>query len=307
MNKTSITFFGTHEFACSILQGLIDDPAFDVSKVVTQPDKPVGRKKELTPSPVKNLALSYGIAIESPNSLKNFDVSAFDTPLAVVAQYGKIIPQAILDAFAKGVINVHTSLLPKYRGASPIQSALIDGAGKTGVTIMQMDAGMDTGPILSKQKVIIDPDITYPELDRQLAIVGSRLLCETLPGFLSGEITPKEQDESEATTCSLLSRDDGEILWQDMNAKQVYNRYRGLTPWPGIWTQIHGKRLKLLEIRRSKTELKPGEIQLENKQFLIGCVSGSIKVLSAQLEGKQPMDAETFANGFSGLNGHIIH
>lgn len=305
MNATPITFFGTHQFACTILQGLIDDPLFEVTLVITQPDKPVGRKKEMTPSPVKLLAQDHDIQVETPISLKKYTLED-PSPLAVVAQYGKIIPQSILDAFPKGVINTHTSLLPKYRGASPIQSALVDGKKKTGVTIMVMDAGMDTGPLLSKQKVIIDKDITYPELDAQLALVGSVLLRETLTKYISGEITPQPQENDQATTCKLLSRDDGKIVWQDMTALDVYNRYRGLTPWPGIWTLLDGKRLKLLTVKPTKKTLQPGEIEYRNNTMYIGCKEGAVQVFQLQLEGKKAMDGESFANGFGQYSGIIV-
>jgi methionyl-tRNA formyltransferase len=173
-----LVFFGTHEFAATILGGLLDNPLFEVCLVITQPDRPVGRKQELHPSPVKLLAQKYNIPIEQPSSLKSYQLSAMSFELGIVAQYGLLIPKHVLDSFPLGVINVHTSLLPKYRGASPIQSALINGETETGVTIMKMDQGLDTGPIILQKKTTIDPDETYTHIDKKLASLGTLALNE---------------------------------------------------------------------------------------------------------------------------------
>lgn len=295
-----IVFFGTHAFAATILAGLVACPLFDVALVVTQPDKPVGRKKVLTPPPVKVFAQAHGIPVHQPVSLKKdtTDYSTFD--LAVVAQYGKIIPEHIVNAPTHGTLNTHTSLLPKYRGASPIQTALMHGELHTGVTIMKMDAGMDTGPVLLQKHVDIYPDETYGELDARLAPVARDALIEAIPAYVSGTRIPQPQDDHAATACRLLTREDGRVDWKK-SAQDVYNQYRGLTPWPGIWTEISGKRLKLLEIRPSTVHYAPGTFHRKGHRLFMGCKDGSIEVFRLQLEGKEPMDAQTFLNGFASL------
>ncbi|MFH0857367.1 MAG: methionyl-tRNA formyltransferase, partial [Candidatus Magasanikbacteria bacterium] len=236
--KIPLIFFGTHEFAKTILEGLLQSPLYDVELVVTQPDQPVGRKKIMTAPPVKILAEKNNIPVVQPETLKNYIFQNKKSSIGVVAQYGKIIPQSVLDQFELGLINTHTSLLPKYRGASPIQSALMNGETETGVSIMLLDEGMDTGPLLAQKSVDILPDETYLELDTKLAIIASELLLSTIEPYVRGKIKPQPQENTEATPCRLLSRDDGRIDWKSMNATEIYNQYRGLTPWPGVWTTL---------------------------------------------------------------------
>ncbi len=295
--RYSTIFFGTHEFAATILQALIDDPKIIVDLVVTQPDKPVGRKQELQKPPIKILAEKHNLTVIQPESLKNFQTANHIFHIGVTAQYGKIIPQSVLDLPKHGILNVHTSLLPKYRGASPIQSALINGETETGVTIMKMEAGLDTGPILIQQKISIDPDDTYLNLDHKLAPIGAKALLEALPAYIEGTLQPQAQDETKATHCKQLSRDDGQIDWQKTTA-ELYNLYRGLTPWPGIWTTWNEKRLKLLTIRPSTKQIPPGKVMAENKHLFIGTADSSIEVLQLQLEGKSAMDPATFLSGY---------
>jgi methionyl-tRNA formyltransferase len=223
----------------------------------------------------------------------------------VVAQYGLIIPQHILDAFPKGMINVHGSLLPAYRGASPIQAALMAGEKTTGVTIMIMDAQVDHGPILAQTSVAVDPNDTFTTLAQTMAAAGSKTLLDTLPKYLAGEITPQEQDHAKATFTKLLSKDDGKIDFTK-SAETIYNLYRGLTPWPGIWCTWNEKRLKLLKIRPSEKNLPAGEACIENKRIYIGCGQNSIEILELQLEGKTTMTAEVFANGYQNFNKTVL-
>ncbi len=307
MQKIKIIFFGTHDFAVTILQGLIDSPLFDIQLIITQPDKPVGRKKILTPPPVKILAQKYGIKVEQPESLKTFDFTDFKDfiDLGICAQYGLLIPEQVLNAPTYGTLNTHTSLLPKYRGASPIQSALINGEVETGVTIMKMDKGLDTGPILAQKMLEIAPDDTYTDLDNKLSNIGLLTLLETIPDYISGELKPKEQDNSQASTCKQFTRDDGQIKWEK-TAKEIYNQYRGLTPWPGVWTTLGNKRLKLLKIKPANLELKPGLVKIENEKICIGTSNKSIEILELQLEGKQKMDAKQFLNGYTNLNDSML-
>ncbi len=297
-------FFGTHQFAVSILQSLINNPQISLELVITQPDKPVGRKKVLTPSPVKVLAEQHGIPVETPKGLKKYQLPE-ELDLGITAQYGLMIREHILDAPRHGILNVHTSLLPKYRGASPIQTALMHGETVTGVTIMKMDIGMDTGPILLQKQLDILPDETYLELDARLAEIGAAALAEAIPGYTDGTLQPQAQDDSLATPCSLLSREDGKVDWNS-SANEIYNRYRGLTPWPGIWTTWNDTTLKLLSVKPSNASLKPGEVAWQDKQLLIGCGDGSLEILELQLAGSKAMDAASFVNGNNDFTHEIL-
>ncbi len=305
MNKTKIVFFGTHNFAATILQGLFDHPGIEVVGVVTQPDKPAGRKKVMTSPPVKVLANSLGLHVEQPASLKDYELEIKRWDLGVTAQYGLLIPKSILDLPKRGMINVHTSLLPKYRGASPIQSAIINGEIETGVTIMMMDVGLDTGLILLQKSVIIGKDDTYVTLDEKLAEIGSQALLLAIPEYINGDIEPYPQDESLATHCKQFTRDDGKIDWS-RSASDIFNQYRGLTPWPGVWSTLDRKRLKLLDIKVSDEKVDSGKISIVENKMFIGSESGSIEVIELQLEGKKAMDVKTFLKGNSQINGSVL-
>ena len=289
-------FFGTHHFATHILQALIDDPTICIDVVITQPDKPVGRKKVMTAPPVKILAEKHGITVDQPSTLKIYELPT-EIDLGITAQYGLLVPQHILDTPKKGILNVHTSLLPKYRGASPIQSALIAGDTTTGVTIMRMGVGLDTGPILKQEEISIETHDTYLQLDEKLAQRAAPLLLETISGYMTGEITPQEQDDALATHCKQFKREDGRINWQE-TTKTIYNQYRGLTPWPGIFTTLDDKRLKLLNIKPGEQNIAPGVLHMEDNNIFIGTTDGSIEIIELQIEGKQAMEASVFASGY---------
>ncbi len=295
--KIQTVFFGTHTFAATILQGLIDSGMFDIQLVITQPDRPVGRKQELQKSPVKLLAEKHGLKIAQPASLKTFDFTDF-MDLGIVAQYGLIIPQRVLDLPKMGIINVHTSLLPKYRGASPIQTALMNGETQTGVTIMKMDAGLDTGPIILQKTLDIAQNDTYTTLDQKMAEIAISGLLEAIPQYISGALQPVPQDNSKATFTKQLTREDGRVDWQK-TAQETYNRWRGLTPWPGVWTdELGDKRMKLLKIVPIDQTLTPGRLEIRDKEIVIGTKKGSIKILELQVEGKSKQTARVFINGY---------
>jgi len=304
MDPIRIAFFGTHTFGASILKALHENEYTDVTLVVTQPDRAVGRKQELQPPPVKLCAQQLGLTVDQPESLKRISLEQ-DFDLFVVAQYGLLIPEHVLEYPKHGTINVHTSLLPKYRGASPIQQAILNGDKTTGVTIMRMDEGLDTGPILIQKEINIDPDETYLELDAKLAKEAEILLKLSISGIISGEIKPTPQDSTKATTCSKISKEDGHINWSD-STQNIYNRFRAFTPWPGIWTTINGKRLKLLSIRPSELVCPSGKMVMENGTLYIGTHDASILVSELQLEGKKPMDAASFINGYGTFNSTIL-
>ncbi len=292
-----LVFFGTHDFAKTILQSLIDAGCV-VELVVTQPDRPVGRKQEMQKPATKILAEQYGISVFQPEKLKDQKIEmSKDCQFAVCAQYGAIIPQSVLDLFPLGIINVHTSLLPKYRGASPIQSALRNGETQTGVTIMKMDKGMDTGAILSQNTIEIFPDETYPQLDARMAELGATLLNTTLPLYLNGSLIPEEQDHTQATGCKMISREDGKIDWNKTTA-EIYNMYRAYTPWPGIWTMWGDKRLKLLAIRPPERKNSPGKAVVDGSRLFIGSGDSSVEIEQIQLEGKSVMTAKEFVRGY---------
>ncbi len=280
-------------------------PFIEIKLVITQPDRPVGRTQALQSSPVKQMAKKHKINIAQPVSLKGFVPTGHlpkgDT-LAIVAQYGLLIPKQILDAPKFGILNVHPSLLPKYRGASPIQSALINGEKSTGVTIIQLDEGLDTGPILAQKKVDISAADTSLELGKKLALLSLEILRESIPTYLAGTLTPMPQDNAKATLCRELTRADGRVNWQN-SCGTIYNLYRGLEPWPGIWTTYRGQRLKLLRIKPIDESLAVGVVMVSNTRLFIGCGYGAIEVLEMQMEGKKPMPADEFIRGHQAIDG----
>ncbi|MBP9694823.1 MAG: methionyl-tRNA formyltransferase [Candidatus Magasanikbacteria bacterium] len=299
-----LVFFGTHEFAATILGGLLDNPLFEVCLVITQPDRPAGRKQELQPSPVKLLAQKYNIPIEQPAKLTAYSLQ-LKANIGIVAQYGLLIPKHILDFFPLGIINVHTSLLPKYRGASPIQSALINGETETGVTIMKMDQGLDTGPIILQKKASIESDETYFHIDKKLAELGILALNEALPRYISGELIPVPQDNAQATICKEFTRDEGKINWHK-TALQIYNQYRGLTPWPGVWTTWNEKRIKIISMKIIARNLPPGQVEIFKNQLFVGTTKDAIEVTTIQIEGKTAATTTAFILGNSSIHGYVF-
>ena len=301
----STAFFGTEKFAAGILEALIASGEFDITLVITQPDRPIGRKQEMHISPVKEIALKYNLEIAQPETkqeLTKYQPEVSKLQLAIVCQYGLIISKEIVDAPKLGSINVHPSLLPKYRGASPIQSALINGETNTGVSIMIMDEKMDHGPILSQTELPIAPDDTYETLAEKLLQISQPQLIETASAWVNEESKPKEQDHSQATFCKMFNKEDGRVDWQNKTAKEIFNLYRGLKHWPGVWTIANDARFKLLEIKPSTESVTPGVIAVINKQLLVGAKEGSVEILEIQPEGKKAMPAVAFINGHKHLS-----
>jgi len=311
-NKPHIAFFGTPEFAEDILETLIAS-GYTPNVVVTKPDVPAGRKKILTPSPVKVLAEKHGIPVLTPKKLDetfldHTRVRSID--LTLVAAYGKILPKSLLDIPRYGSINVHASLLPLYRGASPIQHALLDGRTETGITLMRMEPGLDTGPIIAAKKLAIDLDDTTETLTPRLAALGGKLLARTLPDWLAGNITPEKQNDAHATHCSMIRKEDGLIDWSKP-AEKVYNAYRALTPWPGVFSFWNdgqkSVRVKFISMRPSKRSFQneaPGTILFENKKTIfVLCGNGeAIEVKTLQIEGKSPAPAAAIIAGYPQLH-----
>lgn len=268
-----VVFFGTPDFAAPSLEALIK-AGYTVVGVVTQPDKPVGRKQVLTPSPIKMCALENGIPVFQPKTLKKEKTSGavflnsfseLHADIAIVVAYGKIIPAYYLSLPRYGFVNVHGSVLPELRGPSPIHTAILRGFSDTGVTIMQLDSGMDTGATLSSRSIPIGPHDTTEVLHDQLKDIGAQLLIETLPHYIDGTLKPQPQDESRATYCYLISKEDGLLDFSDpsdMNDKKI----RAYTTWPGAYCIVNGKRVKILRAHLENSTLVIDEVQPEGKK-----------------------------------------
>lgn len=304
-----VFFLGTNEFGAGILDALISDKEIKVEKVFTQSDKPFGRKQELKSVPVKILAQSHHLAINEPKNKQELEnifnnISSEEKPdVLVVCDYGMIIPKKVLEFARHGAINIHPSLLPLYRGASPIQSALKDGQTKTGVTIMMMDEKLDHGAIVSQEEISIENSDNYTTLSQKLLKCAKFLIISGIRKVvLEPNFAPKTQDDSKATVCREFSRDDGKIDWEK-TAKEIFNLWRALGIWPGIWTTLGDKRIKIIEIEIDEKENKiaPGKIIAQNKEILGGTKKGIIKIKQLQMEGKKVMTASEFLNGYKKL------
>ncbi len=306
MTPLRIIFMGTAELSCASLEKIARDKNFSIIAVVTQPDKPKGRELKLTPSPVKILAEKLNLIVLQP--LKARDLEFISTlrelspDLLVVVAYGQILPQALLDVPCFGCLNVHTSLLPKYRGAAPIQWAIADGEPETGVTIMQMDAGLDTGPILSMRRTPILPTDDSQILHDRLAQLGAELLVETMPDFVAGKISPQPQPATGSTYAAKIKKEDGKIDWQQP-ALQIWNRLRAFTPWPGAFTffltEPKPQLLKIWKAEVVENSGAPGIVLAADKSgIVVGCGQGALRILELQREGGRRLPPEQFLSGF---------
>lgn len=297
-----IVFLGTPKFAVPSLDALVS-AGHNVLAVFTQPDRPKGRGNEGAESPVKQAASGRGIPTHQPERIRrpeNIDLLRKLAPeLMVVVGYGQIIPQMIIDLPKHGILNVHASLLPKYRGAAPIQWAIANGESETGVTIMQIDAGLDTGDMLMKESVTIRPDETAPELSERLAPIGARLLVEVIARVAKGTVEREKQNDAEATYAPILKKEDGLIDWSQP-AQQIYNRLRGFTPWPGAYTTFRGQQLILIQARPAEgVRAGSGMLHAEKRRLFAGCGEGmALELLEVQLAGKKRMRADAFLNGY---------
>ncbi|MBQ7580157.1 MAG: methionyl-tRNA formyltransferase [Clostridia bacterium] len=295
-----VVFMGTPSFAVPCLEALIEND-FDVVGVFTQPDKPVGRKRIITPPEVKLKAIENDIDVYQPEKLRDervFEtIKSLDPELIVVVAYGKILPKQILEFPKYGCINIHGSLLPKLRGAAPIQWSVINGDKFAGVTAMRMDEGLDTGDMILQKKVEIDPDETAGELYDRLSFVGAQALIETIELLEKGEAEYEKQVDALSTYAPLLDKEMSVIDWND-NALSIYNKIRGLSPWPIAHTFYDGKKLKIYKARIVEgSSGKPGEALESKKRLIVACGEGAIEILNLQLEGKKAMDASVFLAG----------
>lgn len=296
-----IVFMGTPDFAVPCLQALIDD-GHDICAVFTQPDKPKGRHGVLSAPPVKELALKYDIPVYQPDSLKNDEIKSFfaslGADLALVVAYGKILPEEFLNAPKYGCINMHASLLPKLRGAAPIQWSIINGEKRSGVTAMQMDKGLDTGDILLSESVEIRDDETAQELHDELSVLGAQVMRKTLLMLQRGELSPVRQDDSNSTYAPILAKELSAIDWQK-SALQIHNQIRGLYPWPGASAVLNGKTLKIHSAKLlGKTEGEPGEVVFNDRRLCVACGDGNaVELLVIQAPGKKAMPVTDYLRG----------
>ncbi|WP_100330862.1 methionyl-tRNA formyltransferase [Bacillus xiapuensis] len=300
---TNIVFMGTPDFSVPVLQRLIQED-YHIQAVVTQPDRPVGRKRVMTPPPVKAEAEKHGILVLQPEKLRESEelrqILAMQPDIIVTAAYGQILPKELLEAPQYGCINVHASLLPELRGGAPIHYAILQGKEKTGITIMYMAEKLDAGDIISQAEVIIEETDHVGSLHDKLSQAGSRLLAETLPKILSGEIDPMKQDDQKATFAANIKREQEKIDWSK-NGEDIYNHIRGLHPWPVAYTVLDGKILKVWwgEKVPSKADAEPGTVlAVEEDGFIVSTGnSTAIKVTELQPSGKKRMSASQYLRG----------
>jgi len=302
-----IIYIGTPEFACPPLIELMASPDIEIIAVVTAEDKPTGRNQTLTPPPVKILALKNNLTVLQPKDQSDREFLKLITKLkpdfVVVTAYGKILKKDFLKIPKYGCINLHASLLPKYRGASPIEEALLNGDTETGITFIQMSEKLDAGDILLLQRIKIEPQDDAPSLRKKLSFLGARLLPFLLRDIRDGLVTPIPQNEKKASYCRKIKKSDGLIDPQKMTTEQILNRIRAYKPWPECHIILNDKRLKILEaVTENKTAtLNPGEMRIIDDKLIIGTKNGSIKPLKIQIEGKKPMSIEDFLRGNSSL------
>jgi methionyl-tRNA formyltransferase len=309
-----VVFMGTPEFAVPAMNALLNGD-YDIAAAYTQPDREAGRGRKLAVSPVKELALAHSIKVIQPESLKDDSAVEYMTGLApdviVVAAYGRLIPQRILSLPRYGCVNIHPSLLPKYRGPSPVATAILEGDTVTGVSIMLLDAGMDSGPLLRQQETAISDTDTTGSLTMKLAELGAKLLSETLPEWIEEKIMPEPQDESRATVTRIMTKLDGEIDW-NLSAPQIWRQVRAFHPWPGTYTRWQGKQLKVNEVLPFPQEKQgqPGRvIALRGSSGTpvgVECGDGILGLLKVQLEGKREITAEEFLRGQRNFTGSIL-
>ncbi len=308
-----IVFMGTPDFAAGALEALIK-AGHEIAAVVTQPDKAKGRSKEPIPSPVKVCALKHDIPVLQPKRIKTpeavEELRSYGADIFIVAAYGQILSQEILDMPPLGSLNIHGSLLPKYRGASPIQRAIIDGEEKTGITIMQMDAGIDTGDMLYKKETKIGPEDDFETLHDRLTLLGGEAVVEALTLLEQGKLKPEKQDESQSCYAPLISKEMGVIDFS-RPAISIDRLIRGMTPWPSAYTGLRGKQLKIWkavpETQRDVSGHVPGEIlSVEKDSVIVAAGEGAIRLLELQIEGKKRMPAHDFLLGVRLEPGEVL-
>lgn len=298
-----LVFLGTPEFAVPSLEALVD-AGHQVEAVFTQPDRPKGRGGQLSSSPVKQAAERHGLPVYQPERVRRPEVVEQLRGIApdamVVVGYGQIIPQSIIDIPKHGIVNVHASLLPRYRGAAPIQWAIANGEERTGVTTMLIDAGLDTGGMLLKWETAIGAEETAPRLGERLAVAGAKLLIETLEQIEAGTLRPEPQDNSQASLAPILKKEDGLINWSEP-ALRIFNRARGFLPWPGAYSSFRGRLFHIWKARptNDRGNAPPGTLYGIGKRLMAACGESTVlELLEVQIEGRKRMPADVFLNGY---------
>ncbi|MDX9892998.1 MAG: methionyl-tRNA formyltransferase [Patescibacteria group bacterium] len=306
-----IIFLGTPNFAVPSLQALIDNN-FKPFLVITQPDRPVGRKQELVAPPVKVLAQENGIPVIQPENKRELEKFFKDNncEVAILVAYGMLITAETLELPKWGFLNIHPSLLPKYRGSSPLQTALLNGDTQSGVSIIKLTYGIDAGPIVGSKKFEISQNDNAETLHDKAAKLGAELLIELLPSYLAGQIEARVQDDSQATYTRIISREDGLINWQ-RSAEEIARQFKAFTPWPGVFSQLTNKRLKIVNLSvlegDFRADIIPGTLFLgPNKQLCAKCGQGAIVLDTVQLEGKQQLSGTEFLRGQQELVGKVL-
>lgn len=308
MSRLRLAFMGTPDFAASSLRALID-AGHEVACVYSQPPRPAGRGHQVQRSPVHVLAEERGIPVRTPKSLRNAEAqaefAALDLDCAVVAAYGLILPQPILDAPRMGCLNIHASLLPRWRGAAPIQRSILAGDAETGVTIMQMDAGLDTGAMLLKGTVPITAETTAGSLHDALADMGAGLIVQALDGLAEGRLTAEPQPAEGVTYAAKLSRDDGRLDWSQP-ADFIERQVRALNPWPGVWFDLGSERIKVLkaELAEGTPGAAPGT--LLDADLTVACAEGAVRLARVQRPGKAAVEGPAFLRGFNAAVGSVL-
>ncbi|MEZ5352668.1 MAG: methionyl-tRNA formyltransferase [Bryobacteraceae bacterium] len=294
-----LVYLGTPSFAVPPLEALLA-AGHEIAAVYTQPDRPKGRGREMAASPVKECALRHGLTVHQPERVRRPEVAeqlrAFQPDAMAIVGYGQIIPQSIIDIPRLGIVNVHASLLPLYRGAAPIQWSIANGETRTGVTTMRIDAGLDTGDILLQWDTAIGPRETAPELGARLAQAGATLLVQSLDGLDRGAIVPRPQDHACATLAPILKKEDGRVDWT-WPAARIDARCRGFQPWPGAYAEFRGQVLQIFECRPAEGRGEPGVILPDRKRLLVACGDGAIELEQVQLQGRKRINGEAFRNG----------
>lgn len=300
-----VIFFGTPQFAVPFARHLNESPDISLEAIVTQPDKPVGRKKEITAPPIKEFAQKNNIIVFQPEKIKNNNdfiktLKDLKPDFIIVVAYGAILPKEILDIPKYDCINVHASLLPKYRGASPIQSTLLNGDKDTGVSFMSLNEKLDTGDLYLLKKVSIEDSDTQESLFEKLSDIGAMLLPSVLRDIKDGVLTPIPQNNSMATYCAKISKEDAFVDPSKITADEIIRKLKAFTPWPGIYMIFKDKRLKLLEINKYKGTESPktGSFYNNSGKLLLGTQNGILEIIKLQPEGKKPLSAKEFINGF---------
>ena len=304
-----LVFCGTPQFAVPVLEAVVE-AGHEVVLVVTQPDRAAGRGMQVQVGAVHAAAIRMGIEVMQPDKIKKNEelrgkLEAIQPEAILVVAYGRIIPEWMLALPRHGCINLHGSLLPKYRGAAPIQWAVANGETMTGVTTMRLDAGLDTGPMLLAEKVPIAPEETAENLFESLAAMGAPLMVKTLRGLEDGTVTAVEQDHAAATLAPILTREDGRIDFERTSA-EVVNRWRGFQPWPGAWTTMRGKKLIVHRMRRAVEEAETRVVRVEGERLMVGCGGSAVEMLEVQMEGKKRMTAAEFLRGYQVKTGERV-